>query len=291
MGKLEQYAKKLEAKKAKARARIKELEDLGYTVSEALKRSANAPEVKRVTKKTLMNQPNLDLRRINASAKFSIDLHLKNPYTLQPLPKGDVNATFNASTFARNLNKALKNAPDIDTYNDLATYIKKVSGSKPKKGLETDMFKISDDYDPKKPLKNYITFKNGIRPDDFIQILNIPQTTAVGKKVYDDDWKHRSYTSNVNALAKKKMINGNTMDKLEKIMNTSQAWNIAKKGMKYEDGKKDGSIQGRWGDLYNALSDLQDANDDNALNTLISMIENEEDFDDIMYFVDSIIGG
>ena len=291
MGKLEQYAKKLEAKKAKARARIEELERLGYTVSEGIKRTAYAPKVDRVTKKTLMYQPNLDLRRINASAKFNVDLHLKNPYTMQPLPKGDVNVTFNASTFARNLNKALKNAPDIDAYNALADYIKKVSGSKPKKGLETDKFKISDDYDPKKPLKDYITFKNGIRPDDFIQILNVPQTTTLGKKVYDDDWKHRSYVSNVKALANKKMINGNMMDKLEKIMNTSQAWNIAKKGMKYEDGKKDGSIQGRWGDLYNAALDLQDANDDNALNKLLSMIENEEEFDDIMTFVDSVIGG
>ena len=291
MGKLEQYAKKLEAKKAKARARIAELEKLGYTIDESIKKTANAPKVERVTKRTLMYQPNLDLRRINASAKYNIDLHLRNPYTQQPLQNGDVNATFKASTFARNLNKALKEAPDIDTYNLLADYIKRVTGSKPKKGLETDKFKLSEDYDPKKPLKDYITFKNDIKPSDFIHILNIPQSTSIGSKIYEEDWKRRSYASNVGALAKKKIINGQTMDKLERIMNTSHAWNIAKKGMKYEDGKQDGSIQGRWGALYNAVSDIQDSGDNNALDTLLTMIENEEDFDDIIDFVDSIIGG
>ena len=148
-------------------------------------------------------------------------------------------------------------------------------------------------------LNNFIICTVIHRRADFNQgyiqdILNVPQTTNKGQELYKEDWHHRSFVQGVDNILDRQggsLLSGLTrskIDALEYIMNTSEAWNIAKKGFSYKDGKNKGVVQDRWIKLYKAVSDMED-NDDDAFNTVKTMIDNEEDFDKILKYVNDTI--
>lgn len=297
MGKLEQYAKKLEAKKAKARAYIEKMETLGFTVSESLKKTAYSATPERVTLKTLNNQPNLDLRRIQGSLarqmnKSTVGVTLHNPQNGDAILNGQFDLKITPKTI-RDVNENLNNLKSFGPVNKIfqALYRSGKLQLNNKTVQENEDFILQPGWSAE-DITEYLTIKKSA---DFSQrylqdILSVPQTTTQGNTLYKNDAAHRSYLTNMNKLTKGKNaplagVSQSTIDKLEQIMNTSQAWDIAKKGAKDSE-----QVQENWATLYKAVDDLPD-DDTTSLDEIITMIENEESLDAILSYVDDIIGG
>lgn len=306
MGKLEQYAKKLEAKKAKARAFIDKYERLGFTFSDALKASAYEPTPERMQKRTLdrlSRNANLDLRRLmghitkqRPRQKVNLNLHdpksgnnvMNGKFTLNVTPKtiADINSNLQNLKSHRPIQKIFQ-AMWKDFYNRF--------GALPAvgKGFETEDYILTDGWDASN-IAQHLKFKKTANfGQGYIQdILNVPQTTNKGKDLYNADWHYRSYVNNINNMLKRddSPISGltkNQIDTLESIMNTSEAWNIAKKDAK--PSGQDDDVQDRWGKLYKAASDIKNTNNQDAFDEVKTMIDNEEDFDKILKYVNDTI--
>lgn len=308
MGKLEQYAKKLKAKKAKARAFIEKYERLGFTFSDALKASANEPTPDRMQKRTLdrlSRNANLDLRRLmghitkqRPRQKVSVTLH--NPETGNSLTNGQFTLNVTPKTIAdvnANLQKLKSYKPMDKVYQAMWRDFYNRYGALPTVGerIETEDYILTEGWDASNIAQHLQFKKTADFSKGYIQdILNVPQTTNKGQELYAEDWHHRSYTTNINNLLKKdgspiSSLTRGQINALESIMNTSEAWNIAKKNAK-ESGQED-DAQDRWSKLYKAVADVQGSGDNDALNKVLTMIDNEEDFEDILDYVNDIIGG
>lgn len=305
MGKLEQYAKRLEAKKAKARAEIEKLESEGYYIPESIKSSAYSTTPSRVSKRTYLNTPNLNLHRIRSHRTLQLTNFKRAEITRQGTgftTKEPVVTSVKGTPkqMTDKLNKMLKNAkPSAQLASDIQRMIIKIH---PDESYEIrDGVEIDSSYDPSKDwtISQHIKFTKPLSVDEIKFLLGHANVTPEAQDVYERDSAHRTYMSNIYNKRKQKdgtyidsplkNLSQETIDTLESVMNTSQAWNIAKRGMKYEDGKKDGRIQDRWTKLFKALDDIQNTNDEDGFDELVSMIENEESFSTIMAKADEII--
>lgn len=308
MGKLEQYANQLKAKKAKARAFIEKYERLGFTFSDALKASANEPTPNRMQKRTLdrlSKNANLDLRRLMGHVtkqrpRQKVNVTLHNPVTNNGVTNGQFTLNVTPKTIAdinSNLQKLKSYEPTQKIFNAMWRDFYDRFGALPAVGkrIETEDYVLTEGWDASN-IAQHLQFKKTANFNQgYIQdILNVPQTTNKGKELYKEDWHHRSFVQGVDNILNRQggsLLSGLTrskIDTLEYIMNTSEAWNIAKKGFSYKDGKNKGVVQDRWIKLYKAVSDIED-NDDDAFNNVKTMIDNEEDFDKILTYVNDTI--
>ena len=303
MGKLEQYAKQLEAKKVKARAFIDKYERLGFTFSDALKASANEPTPDRITKKTLQSSYNVDLRRLMGHVakqhqRQKVNLVLHNPKSGNAVMNGQFALNVTPKTIA-DINSNLQNLKSHEPIQKIFQAMWKdfynKFGAFPATGkrLETDDYILTEGWDASN-IAQHLQFKKTANFNQrYIQdILEVPQTTNKGKDLYEADWHYRSYKNNINNMLDRddspiSSLTRSQIETLESIMNTSEAWNIAKKDAK-PSGQED-DIQDRWGKLYKAASDIKNTNDQNAYDTVKTMIDNEEDFDKILKYVNDTI--
>jgi len=285
MGKLEQYAKRLEAKKAKARAEIEKLESEGYYIPESIKMSAYSTTPSRVSKRTYLSTPNLNLQRIRSSKtlqltdfKYASITQQGTGFTSDEPVVTSVNGTPKQMT--DKLNKMLKNAKPSS---QLASDIQRMIFTMHDDGSYDirDGVEIDSSYDPDKSwtISQHIKFTKPLSVDEIKFLLGHANVTPEAQDIYERDSAHRTYMSNINNTLQN--LTPETIATLEAVMNTSQAWNIAKK-----DAKDSEQVQENWTRLFNALDD---AKDEDGFDELISMIENEESFSSILAKADEII--
>ena len=286
MGKLEQYAKRLEAKKAKARAEIEKLESEGYYIPESIKMSAYSTTPSRVSKRTYLSTPNLNLQRIRSSKtlqltdfKYASITQQGTGFTSDEPVVTSVNGTPKQMT--DKLNKMLKNAKPSS---QLASDIQRMIFTMHDDGSYDirDGVEIDSSYDPDKSwtISQHIKFTKPLSVDEIKFLLGHANVTPEAQDIYERDSAHRTYMSNINNTLQN--LTPETIATLEAVMNTSQAWNIAKK-----DAKDSEQVQENWTRLFNALDDAKD--DEDGFDELISMIENEESFSSILAKADEII--
>lgn len=304
--KLEQYAKALERKRAKARAYIESLQEAGYTVSEGIIRSAYEKTPERITKRTLdrlIKNPNLDLRRIGGEAtkqtkSKTARFNLKNPWQNNaPIAGGQVTKKVTGS-FIVDLNKNLRSKHIQEINTALWEYLRSYYGKLPAQGTDINTpdlkldkgWKIGD-------LSRYVTIKpTADFSNPYIEkLLTIPSTTTFGQKTYEDDWRHRSYLSNVKNNKTLGNISAKVRDRLEKIMNDSSAW---KASGAYEEDFDSNQVKENWEKIYKAVKKT-DQKDSKNFDRIVNAIENESDtiiLDDgtevdFMTYVEDVIKG
>lgn len=298
MGKLEQYAKRLEAKKAKARAEIEKLESEGYYIPESIKRSAYSTTPSRVSKRTYLSTPNLNLQRIRSSKtlqltdfKYASITQQGTGFTSDKPVVTSVKGTPKQMT--DKLNKMLKNAKPSS---QLASDIQRMIFTMHDDGSYDirDGVEIDSSYDPSKDwsISQHIKFTKPLSVDVIKFLLGHANVTPEAQDIYEKDSAHRTYMSNINNMRRQpdgtyqksplQNLTPEAIATLEVVMNTSQAWNIAKKNAKDSE-----QVQENWTRLFNALDDAKD--DEDGFDELISMIENEESFSNILAKADDII--
>ena len=298
MGKLEQYAKRLEAKKAKARAEIEKLESEGYYIPESIKRSAYSTTPSRVSKRTYLSTPNLNLQRIRSSKtlqltdfKYASITQQGTGFTSDEPVVTSVKGTPKQMT--DKLNKMLKNAKPSS---QLASDIQRMIFTMHDDGSYDirDGVEIDSSYDPNKSwtISQHIKFTKPITVNEIKFLLGHANVTPEAQDIYEKDSAHRTYMSNINNMRRQpdgtyqksplQNLTPEAIATLEAVMNTSQAWNIAKKNAKDSE-----QVQENWTRLFNALDDAKD--DEDGFDELISMIENEESFSSILAKADEII--
>lgn len=297
MGKLEEYAKRLENKKIRARLEIESLERQGYFIPESIKKTAYSTTPSRVSKKTYLNTPNLDLRRIRSSKTLKL-----TDFTYAQITQQGTGFTSDEPVITSvhgtpkqmtdKLNKMLKSAkPSSQLASDIQRMIFKFDNGelKLKDGVEIDA-----SYDPNKDwtISQHIKFTKPLDVADIKFLLGHANVTPEAQEVFEADSAHRTYMSNImNSRLQPdgtvlpsplKNLSQATINTLESIMNTSQAWNVAKKNAKDSE-----QVQENWTKLFGALDDVKDDQDD--FDTIVTMIENEESFSSILDKVDEIL--
>ena len=293
MGKLEQYAKRLKANAERAQAYIGELENAGFTVPDNIKNivQTSLNSGNRITKATYDKAMiSLNKNRIKSTAKINFT-EFHDPYNSSRIITAD-KESLPLSKLVNDINKRMKKASgDEILEGDIQSAIQLLKG-KVVAGETNQYYSISPNYNPKKDyLQDVVTFKQ-LPPIVIKNLLRSTRLSQAGEEAYNYDWHHRSYNSLVKNIDSLKNIKPSTLGKLEVIMNSSQAWNVAKKGMEYESKKnakgwKKGEVRDNWEQLFNAVEKVKD--DDTAFDKVVTMIENEEDFETILDYVNDII--
>lgn len=149
-------------------------------------------------------------------------------------------------------------------------------------GASNEYFKINPEWNGKlQTLFKNVTFLKIPLISNILgyvkKIKDEPHSSPLQYKEFQENWHHKSYLTNTRGLN----IPKNVVSKLEEIMNSSYAWHIAQRGAQDSEQTKS-----NWIELYNTV---KYANDNNVLDNLISMIENEDDLNQIKNFVDNAI--
>lgn len=290
MGKLEQYAKRLKQNAAKAAAYIGELEKAGFTVSpsvkEVVEQSLNAPD--RITQKTYKKAMiSLNKNRIKSTTRLNMT-EFHDPYDPNTIIKTDKESLV-LSKLTSDINRRMRKAGgDQILEGDILRAILSVKGII-KPGADNEYFSISPNYNPKTDyLQDVITFKK-LPLATLKQLLRSTRLSQAGEEAYAEDWHGRAYQTLLDRLKQEDdrfaNISQDTIGKLKQAMNSSQAWNIAKKGAKDSE-----QVLENWTKIYTATEQAT-KNDNDALDDILTMIENESSMNEIISYVDDIIGG
>lgn len=290
MGKLEQYAKRLKQNARKAAEYIGELEKAGFTVSPAVKevveQSLNSPD--RISQKTYKRAMiSLNKNRIKSTTRLNMT-EFHDPYDPNTIIKTDKESLV-LSKLTSDINRRMRKAGgDQILEGDILRAILSVKGII-KAGADNEYFSISPNYNPKTDyLQDVITFKK-LPLATLKQLLRSTRLSQAGEEAYAEDWHGRAYNTLLDRLKKEDdrfaNISQDTIGKLKQAMNSSQAWNIAKKGAKDSD-----QVLENWSKIYTAAEEAN-KKDNDALDNILTMIENESAMNEIISYVDDIIGG
>ena len=284
LGKLERNAQKVERMKENARKEIKRLKDAGFSVEPSIVELANSPTPRRVTDKTVEKMKiGLNLNRIRSTRTIDIKEVNNVTYGGAPISTNPINTGIKVTGLKKTINDILKSAKPSDRLaNDLAVMVKNLSGKLPEPGLENEFFKIDDNFDPSKiyELSKHIKFKK-MDPETAKIILQNPFTNDAAYEVLQKDIHHRSYITNIKNYKDLSKISPETAADLESIMNSSAAWQIAKRNAHDSDQTKE-----NWSKLF---SKLDNEYEDNDLDELVTMIENEESLTSIISRADEML--
>ena len=108
-------------------------------------------------------------------------------------------------------------------------------------GYDTDYFRIDETYNPKHPedIQKHITFKNVNTNEDIAPVISkLAHTPYTDKSVYE------AYRETVDEKKWKANIKGTVIyddqmtEDLQYLLNNSQAWQVAQKSIKYEEGDR-----------------------------------------------------
>lgn len=196
---------------------------------------------------------------------------------------------------AKKINKALQTAVEIyPVRNEYYTkYLEPmmadlVDNQKyiPKAGDENEYFKISPNYTGKRAeLYKFVEFKQLPTDNEEImqyseEILDLDWSSYANYEKKMEDINHSRYMKNLGITDEKKLTK--TMIAMEQLMNSSAAWRIASKNV--EDSAQ---AKANWQMLYNAVEEMTDAGDRGLIDTVLTMIDNEEDLDIILNEIDT----
>lgn len=287
MGKLEQYAERLKAKKKKARELIKSIESSGNVyVPQGFKEVAFSDTPDRITKKTLdtLSKVALNARYIKSSAKM-VTNELYYPF---PLPNSGQTA-FTPSKpvtlsvhgteaqMTRQLNKRLKNVYPTST---LSAQLK-LAISKLDKDVDYEVKKVEDATRTVDWVKG-VKFLKPLTYNQIQELMSIANMDKMTEKEFLENAEHRRYLSNItnqrrnsdNTYSPSPLSNlsQQTIDKLENLMNSSSAWKKAGAGR----GLDSDQVQENWTKMYKALADRDDNDDDESFDLLANAIENND---------------
>ena len=290
MGKLEQYAKRLKQNARKAAEYIGELEKAGFTVSPAVKevveQSLNSPD--RISQKTYKRAMiSLNKNRIKSTTRLNMT-EFHDPYD----PDVIINSNKESLTLSKitsDINRRMRKAGGDEVLKgDIIKAIQSVKGTI-QAGVNNEYYSISPNYKPSTDyLQNAVTFKK-LPLDTLKQLLRNTRLSQAGEEAYSEDWHSRSYDTLLNRLKDEderfENISKDTMGKLKRVMNTSQAWNISKKNAKDSDQTLE-----NWTAIYTAAEEAN-KKDADALDNILTMIENESSMGEIISYTNSIIGG
>lgn len=285
MDKLTRYANNLKKKKERAKKVINDLKNQGFVVPQNIRDFAESSTNDRITKKTYDKAMiSLNLNRLKSSAKLKVDkvYHPSNPsYDINTSVQTDVSF----SKLKSGVNKALKDSRENDRLgNILASIVLQDSGKAPAPGLETANFKIDNTFDPSKPyeLSKHIQFKT-MTQDIAKEIMQTPFASAEGYEAFAENAAHRGYMKNVKKLTSNNLT-PEQIDSLETIMNSSQAWNIAKKNA-YDSNQ---SVM-NWSMLYNQVANAKNELDGSDFDKILTLLENEASMGQITRVVDEML--
>lgn len=145
----------------------------------------------------------------------------------------------------------------------------------PRKNDNTDFFVIDNDYSGDlQQLFAHVRFKNLPKTEGtavFIEdILNSPWSTPEALEEYENQWRYKSYLTN---LKDKRLddISLEMKESLENIMNSSAAWELAKKGAPGST-----QTQSNWIDIYHQLDRTKELSDKSIFDEVVRRIINSE---------------
>lgn len=284
MDKLQHYAAKLQVNKQKALEEIKNLESAGFVVPESVKQRASSPTPNRITQATYKREMiGLNKHRIRSTARLVVDevYHPTNPtYDI----KANVTTDVKFSSLKGDVNKALKDSKPNERLNNIIRLVVVKAGVPQNQwaGLETDTFKIDNEYDPTKPytLSQHIQFKQ-VTPTLAKEIMKTPFANEAVYEAFEEAAAHRGYMKNVQKITGLDPVQ---IDTLESVMNSSSAWTIAKR-----NAQDSNQVLENWTHLYNKLADSQNDIEDSDFDKIVTMIDNEDPLSSIIRSVDDIM--
>lgn len=195
----------------------------------------------------------------------------------------------NAKNYADRVNKALKHAQttinkDIKNYAQFLDPMLRTLGNDYKTNRETEYYRINPSWDGDlSTLFKNIEFKKIPQGKNLRRygnkILKNPHSTAERYKKFTDDWHNKSFRTN----RKNTKVKHKTVQEVVEIMNTSFAWKVASK----DDPDSKQALK-NWQRLYKTVSKAYEGGPD-ILEDVETMIENNEDLDYIVEYVDNAI--
>ena len=201
------------------------------------------------------------------------------------------------NTLVDHLNKMLKHASNIydkgstDYSNIVQALMTELAGpQKLEAGKDYGNFKISKNYTGKpREVFKYVTFKN--LPDDastlawVSRIESEPASTEEGWQKEQADRSARAVKTLI-ANRNKITLTKDLQRTLEQIMSSSAAWSIAKRGT-YDSEQ----TYEAWSTMYDQMLEVmaQSGGDPTFIDEIITMIENDERFQNIVRRTDEIL--
>ena len=187
-----------------------------------------------------------------------------------------------------------KNAPGSDFNQYIIPIVQEVMGSgyKIKPGEDNKYFSVSSDFsglisDPQ--LYKYIEFKDLPETSNIIQYMNqIEKSGYSSESKYEEMLEDRANRA-VNTLLDRNgkiRLTKNLQSVLEDIMNSSAAWNIAKRNTYDSEQTKEA-----WFEMYDQALDVlaESGGDPKYIDEIVTMIENEESFSNIVRRMDEML--
>lgn len=214
--------------------------------------------------------------------------------------------------FAKKLNKDLAHLEDLQKEgyeiskmnigDDLAKFASRLSGELPQSGDDNKYYSIDSDWNGRNDtLFEHIKFKNVSlrgRENPLFMAQNIqelyertPYLKEELQERFEEGWKNSSYYKNLKSVKddmNKKYGVDISIDELaafKYIMDTSAAWNIAKRNA--ADSKQ---VKRNWEELTKLVMNVAKVGSDSDFDTVKTMIDNEEDLEDIRDYVNNVIG-
>ena len=145
----------------------------------------------------------------------------------------------------------------------------------PKAGDVNEFFEIDKDYSGDlRQLFAHVKFKDLPKTNttqQFIEnILEQPWSTPEALEEYEQEWRNKSYLTNLKdeRLAD---ISLEMKENLENIMNTSAAWELAKKGAPNSE-----QVQANWIDIYHQLDRTRTLSDKSLFDEVVRRITNSD---------------
>lgn len=289
---------KFEAYRRKARAYVEAQEQMGVVFDPRLKINLYSKAPGRVTEQALQSAKsyfNISSIKANRVIGYKIDRGItgrgsENPFkepVVVKITKNKISGSELNEAFARLAQKESEgfHAEALLSFQDtLVQFMAKLGDTtRFEPGMKTDAYEISEDWTGKRSdLYKYITFKDNIR----VKREDAPVTTAIAKQLYivnpylkeeteeqyTQTWREKSYQSNLDKMAGGVEFVKRNFETLRNIMNTSEAWNIAKRGAKDSD-----QVQENWIELTKTMMEAkQNAEGSDAWYELMSMIDNSD---------------
>lgn len=231
----------------------------------------------------------------------------ENPYTTPVTVK----VTHNKASGSE-LNEALERISEkkaegfhvekLNIHADLERLLRQMNEGQPlEAGMTNQYFTISDDWDGKQQsLFENVEFKDTLkfkRQDAKIMTSLVkmmytrtPYMKEETEREFKDSWHEKAYQTNLDQTANQisrelgVKVTASELETLREIMNTSAAWNIAKRHAPDSDQTKD-----NWNELTKLVWQTEAVGSSEEWETLISMIDNEDSIEDIRSFVDGLL--
>lgn len=211
----------------------------------------------------------------NRISVFDIIKSAKKKFSRQQKPKKQKQAKPSGEQRAKKLNEEFDYAETIlkAGSDKIARYLDPLlrdlsGGQTPTAGMSNKYFEIDDEYDGD-PFKlfQHVKFKEipetDIKANQYIDKLE--QDPHMSQQQYED-YSKQYHSQAYNTLASR--LNLSNFEALEQIMNSSPAWQIAKRG-----AMDSNQVLERWQELYSVMNEAQQ-NDTGIFDWAIQQIEN-----------------